>query len=135
MEQDDPDAPNNNRKRKLTSPIWQEFRDCKDKDGIWHSQCIHCKKLLKKYKDGATSPLIRHLKKCTKRPDHLKQQTLMFSSGGAGESSLSGVGAWKYDADKVRTIMSHMLMVHELPFAFVEYDVFNILMKTIAPQY
>ena len=26
-------------------------------------------------------------------------------------------------------------MVHELPFNFVEYDLFNILMRTAAPQY
>ena len=28
-----------------------------------------------------------------------------------------------------------MIMVHELPFAFIEYELFNLLMKTVSPHY
>ena len=28
-----------------------------------------------------------------------------------------------------------MIMVHELPFAFTEYELFNLLMKTASPDY
>ncbi|GJU66984.1 hypothetical protein Tco_1253243 [Tanacetum coccineum] len=36
---------------------------------------------------------------------------------------------WKFDNVRIREIVSHMIMVHELPFNFVEYDLFNLLMK------
>jgi hypothetical protein len=34
-----------------------------------------------------------------------------------------------YDQMKCREIMAKMIIAHELPFAFVEYTYFNILMK------
>ena len=42
---------------------------------------------------------------------------------------------FKYDQSKIREVLSHMIMVHELPFSFVEYEVFNLLMKTATPHY
>ena len=59
----------------------------------------------------------------------------MFPPSGPGESSLSDLRSWKYDQEKARAVLSHMIMVHELPFKFVEYDMFNIFMRTVAPPY
>ena len=42
---------------------------------------------------------------------------------------------FKYVQSKIREVLSHMIMVHELPFSFVEYEVFNFLMKTATPHY
>ena len=42
---------------------------------------------------------------------------------------------FKYDQTKIREVVSHMIMVHELPFVFVEYDLFNLLMRTATPNY
>nr|GMD19267.1 zinc finger BED domain-containing protein RICESLEEPER 2-like [Ipomoea batatas] len=41
----------------------------------------------------------------------------------------------KYDQARIREVISHMIMVHELPFSFVEYDLFNIVMQTASPYY
>ena len=49
--------------------------------------------------------------------------------------SVSCVQTWKYDQAKIREVVSHMIMVHELPFAFTEYKLFNLLMKTASPHY
>ena len=69
-----------------------------------------------------------------KRQGNLKQQTLITVRVGS-ESSLSGIHCWKFDQKKLRHVLSHMIMVHELPFSFVEYELFNYLMKTTSPQW
>ncbi|KAK9046294.1 hypothetical protein V6N11_052186 [Hibiscus sabdariffa] len=33
---------------------------------------------------------------------------------------------WKFDNARMREVISHMIMVHELPFNFVDYDLFNV---------
>ncbi|GJW02978.1 zinc finger BED domain-containing protein RICESLEEPER 2-like protein [Tanacetum coccineum] len=43
--------------------------------------------------------------------------------------SSSVVQNWKFDNARMRELVSHMIMVHELPFTFVEYDLFNLLIK------
>ncbi|XP_019175760.1 PREDICTED: zinc finger BED domain-containing protein DAYSLEEPER-like [Ipomoea nil] len=35
----------------------------------------------------------------------------------------------------MRAVISHMIMVHELPFSFVEYELFNIVMQSASPYY
>ena len=35
----------------------------------------------------------------------------------------------------MREVFAHMLIVHELPFAFAEYEVFNLLMKLENPNW
>ncbi|KAL4376995.1 hypothetical protein GQ457_02G032940 [Hibiscus cannabinus] len=76
-------------------------------DGTEKVQCNHCKFKLSKNKDGTTTQYKRHLDCCT----------------------------WKYDQAKIREVVSHMIMVHELPFAFTEYELFTLLMKTVNPHY
>nr|GLL16340.1 zinc finger BED domain-containing protein RICESLEEPER 2-like [Ipomoea trifida] len=43
--------------------------------------------------------------------------------------------SWKYDQARMREVISHMIMVHELPFSFVEYELFNIAMQAASPYY
>ncbi|GKA96659.1 zinc finger BED domain-containing protein RICESLEEPER 2-like protein, partial [Tanacetum coccineum] len=42
---------------------------------------------------------------------------------------------WKFDNARMRELVSHMIMVYELPFNFVEYDLFNLLMKEANPTF
>ncbi|XP_057989095.1 uncharacterized protein LOC131172167 [Hevea brasiliensis] len=42
---------------------------------------------------------------------------------------------FKYDHAKIREVLAHMILVHELPFLFTEYEVFNLLMRTVTPYY
>nr|GMD42501.1 zinc finger BED domain-containing protein RICESLEEPER 2-like [Ipomoea batatas] len=51
------------------------------------------------------------------------------------DESVNGVQSWKYDQARIREVISHMIMVHELPFSFVEYDLFNIVMQIASPYY
>ena len=42
---------------------------------------------------------------------------------------------WKFDNARMREVISHMIMVHELPFNFVEYELFNVVMKKSNPGF
>ncbi|XP_039035898.1 zinc finger BED domain-containing protein RICESLEEPER 2-like [Hibiscus syriacus] len=57
-----------------------------------------------------------------------------FRMPGKSDSS-SMVRNWKFDNAKMREVISHMIMVHELPFNFVEYGLFNVVMKEANPGF
>ncbi|WOK95386.1 zinc finger BED domain-containing protein RICESLEEPER 2-like [Canna indica] len=44
-------------------------------------------------------------------------------------SRSADVQNWKYNQVEMRELISHMVLVHELPFDFVEYEMFNMVMK------
>ncbi|WOK95444.1 zinc finger BED domain-containing protein RICESLEEPER 2-like [Canna indica] len=61
--------------------------------------------------------------------------TIIKLSNGTEKSGSASVQTWKYDQAKMREFISHMVLVHELPFAFVEYEIFNMVMKFSNPAY
>ncbi|KAL2939861.1 putative AC transposase [Bienertia sinuspersici] len=73
-------------------------------------------------KSGPTTQYKRHLESCSMHRAH-------------GQQLLGSIENWKYDHGKVRELFAHMVAVHELPFMFAEYEVFNMLMKVVAPQF
>ncbi|KAG8491539.1 hypothetical protein CXB51_014797 [Gossypium anomalum] len=97
--------------KKQTSIVWQELAVVKLANGTEKVQCNHCKIKLAKNKDRTTTQYKRHLDGCA------KHQT------------------WKYDQAKISDVVSHMIMVHELPFAFTEYEIFTLLMKIASSHY
>ena len=124
------------KQRKKTSVVWQEFTVVKVVDGTEKVQCNHCKLKFAKQKDGTTTQYKRHLDSCIKRQLSIKGQGNLYLTPQTPRSeSVSCVQTWKYDQAKIREVVSHMIMVHELPFAFTEYELFNLLMKTASPHY
>ncbi|XP_021769844.1 zinc finger BED domain-containing protein RICESLEEPER 2-like [Chenopodium quinoa] len=63
------------------------------------------------------------------------QQQLGFQISTPQSENNQGLENWKYDHAKIRELMAHMIIVHELPFMFTEYEVFNMLMRAFAPEY
>ncbi|XP_022032825.1 zinc finger BED domain-containing protein RICESLEEPER 1-like [Helianthus annuus] len=51
------------------------------------------------------------------------------------QCSSSIVKNWKFSNVRMREVISHMIMVHELPFNFVEYELFNVMMKEANPEF
>uniref|UniRef100_A0A2C9VVD0 HAT C-terminal dimerisation domain-containing protein n=1 Tax=Manihot esculenta TaxID=3983 RepID=A0A2C9VVD0_MANES len=87
-------------------------------------------------KTGATTHLLRHLNSCLKRKVNLKgQQQHNITTTIAETESVTSVQNFKYDHAKVREVITHMILVHELSFSFVEYEVFNLLMRAATPYY
>ncbi|XP_024984099.1 zinc finger BED domain-containing protein RICESLEEPER 2-like [Cynara cardunculus var. scolymus] len=99
-------------------------------------ECIHCGEKIKKLKDGTTTPLHRHISDCPKlkavntiHPGQLKLKVV------PGKLDSSMVQNLKFDNSRIREVVSHMIMVHELPFNFVEYELFNVVMKEANPGF
>ena len=128
--------PSSSKKRKRTSEVWNEFKIVTLPDKSEKVQCIHCKSLFAFVKDGPTTQYNRHLKICVRRQIKLSGQKELTLKTSLSESEMvAKVQNFKYDQAKIREVLSYMIMVHELPFSFVEYDVFNLLMKTATPHY
>ncbi|XP_065864202.1 zinc finger BED domain-containing protein RICESLEEPER 2-like [Euphorbia lathyris] len=128
--------PFDKKKRKKTSPVWEEFKEVKSPNGTTRYECIHCKTRLAKMKSGATTNFIRHLKGCTLRQIKLKGQKQLCVTTTAGISeSVNTVENLVYDFSKVREAFSHMIVGHEIPFNFAEYELFHYFMKTNTPNW
>ncbi|KAL4632770.1 hypothetical protein ACB092_04G074500 [Castanea dentata] len=122
------------KKRKRTSVIWNDFNEIILLDGTKKVQCIHCLKRLAYNNNGATTQYHRHLKCCLSRILADKKQKLLAVNEGGVESEVA-IANFKYDHANVREKASHMILVHEFPFNMVEHEVFNVFMKTAAPYY
>ncbi|XP_021975093.1 zinc finger BED domain-containing protein RICESLEEPER 3-like [Helianthus annuus] len=51
------------------------------------------------------------------------------------QCSSSVVNNWKFSNARMREVISHMIMVHELSFNFVEYELFNVMMEEANPEF
>ena len=127
-------TPFRKRKRKKTSEVWPHFNEIKLSNGTEMNECKHCREKIKKTKDSSTTPLHRHIEICPNLKVCKKGQlNLNVVPGKSGSPSM--VQNWKFDNARIREVVSHMIMVHELPFNFVEYDLFTILMKEANPAF
>ena len=129
----DEPTPFTKRKRKLTSGVWAHFRVVTLADGIQMGVCNYCGVKIKKLKDGTTTPFHRHLSDCPKMKASDKSQLKLKVLSKSDASSM--VENWKFDNARMREVISHMIMVHELPFNFVEYELFNVVMKESNPGF
>ncbi|KAM4069756.1 hypothetical protein ACB094_12G114000 [Castanea mollissima] len=122
------------KKRKRTSVIWNDFNEIILPDGTKKIQCIHCLKRLAYSNNGATTQYQRHLKGCLSRKLADKKQKQLAINEGGVESEVA-IANFNYDHAKVREKASHVILVHEYPFNMMEHEVFNIFMKTATPYY
>ncbi|XP_050278147.1 zinc finger BED domain-containing protein RICESLEEPER 1-like [Quercus robur] len=121
------------KKRKKTSMIWNDFNEIILPDKTKKVQCIHCLKRLAYSNNGATQ-YHRHLKGCLScKLTDKKQKQLAVNEGGV-ESEVA-IANFKYDHAKVKEKASHMILVHEYPFNTMEHEVFNVFMKIATPYY
>ncbi|KAH6780711.1 hypothetical protein C2S52_011948 [Perilla frutescens var. hirtella] len=131
-------APYQKKKRKKFSSVCHDFKELTLTNGDVKAQCIHCKQQLKMNKSGSTSHLKTHYEICIPRKANQTtkgQQTLTVTNTVSQLESVASVQNFKYDQAKVREVLSHMLIVHELPISFSEYELFNLLMRTVTPHY
>ncbi|KAL2904278.1 Zinc finger BED domain-containing protein RICESLEEPER 2 [Bienertia sinuspersici] len=123
------------RSRRKISKVWDEFSEV-EINSVKKERCKHCKALLKFSGSGTTTQYKRHLSTCPKRKVLIPEQPQLGMHAITPKSeNPSTLRPWKYDQTRIRELMSHMIMVHELPFLFAEYEVFNMLMKEAAPGF
>ncbi|KAE8709720.1 hypothetical protein F3Y22_tig00110328pilonHSYRG00209 [Hibiscus syriacus] len=127
-------TPFTRRKRNKTSGVWEHFRMVKLHDGTDLCECSHCVEKFKKMKYGTTTPLHRHIGNCPNLKVVNRGQLSLKVQPGKLDSSYM-IRNWKFDNAKMREVISHRIMVQELPFNFVEYGLFNVVMKEANPGF
>uniref|UniRef100_A0A7N0SYI5 BED-type domain-containing protein n=1 Tax=Kalanchoe fedtschenkoi TaxID=63787 RepID=A0A7N0SYI5_KALFE len=105
------------RKRKKVSKVWEEFEEYVVNGVVQGMKCKHYKMVFKISKTGTTTQYKRHLDTCTKRVGVLSRQqrlNLQMQTPGTGNISGASLKPWKYNQSRIRELMSHLVMVHEL---------------------
>ncbi|BBH03097.1 transposable element gene [Prunus dulcis] len=122
----DSDPSNNNnavvtqigkRRRKLTSAVWTQFEILPiDENNEQRAKCMKCgQKYLCDSRYG-TGNLKRHIESCVKTDTRDIGQLLLSKSDGAILTRSS-----KFDPMKFRELLVMAIIMHDLPFQFVEY--------------
>ncbi|KAH7658200.1 Tam3-transposase (Ac family) protein [Dioscorea alata] len=134
-------GPNLKRGRKKISKVWDVFEVIEEKEHNFFVKKHKCKYCHRKYtisKSGTTTHLKRHLVECPYYKNvATKQSTINFLPI---ENDFQGMSSYvsypsTFDMMKIRDIITKMVIVHEYPFNMVEHVWFNVLLKTMNPQY
>ncbi|KAD3641184.1 hypothetical protein E3N88_30408 [Mikania micrantha] len=67
------------KKRKKTSVTWEHFREITLDNGTQMHECIHCGEKVKKFKDGTTTPMRRHINQFCPKLQHVKKGQLKLN--------------------------------------------------------
>ncbi|RZC49603.1 hypothetical protein C5167_018029 [Papaver somniferum] len=121
------------RKRKRTSKYWAEFQEVLIK-GKTHGECKHCKRNIGAESKNGTSSLRKHLNSCMAYKGAQQQINQMFLK--ASETQDGSVAAYnfKFNQEVTRDCIARMIILHELPFSFIEYIGFRRVLTSLQPN-
>ncbi|XP_043694376.1 zinc finger BED domain-containing protein RICESLEEPER 2-like [Telopea speciosissima] len=121
-------------KRKRRSTVWEDFEILEGKgfsDGMERVKCIRCGQIYKvDSTTNGTGILRRHILNCPKRKN--KGPTQMTLGVNDGKLMLRDK---KIDQFWVRDKVTMLIVRHELPLIFVEYEEFRELITYLFPDY
>ena len=111
------------------APIWQHFDPVRvKKNGLRRALCKFCNKTVAASSSNGTAGLHKHYL-YPSNPEYesknkVQQQThLEFKKNSNGEGT-SSLQTWKHDESRIKKALINMFVVAELPFKFVEHEVF-----------
>jgi len=123
-------AEHQKRKRKLTSKVWSHFVHLPlGPDKKLKAKCKHCNSVYLADSKYGTGNLKRHLVNCLKTSYRDIGQMLIAQEAGAVT-----LGGGKYDPDKFRELVVAAIIMHDLPFSFVEYAGIRSIFQYLHPQ-
>ncbi|XP_022865255.1 zinc finger BED domain-containing protein RICESLEEPER 2-like [Olea europaea var. sylvestris] len=129
---DDEEMTVENRKRKLTSSVWQHFK-LQRINNVSKAICRQCNKQLGGESKNGTSHLHAHLNRCPFRGQ--KDVKQMFLNQFKEPSGRIAMGAFDFDQEKGRTELANMIILHEYPLSMVEHTGFRKFCNTIQPLF
>lgn len=129
---DDEEMTEENRKRKLTSSVWQHFK-LQRINNVSKAICRQCNKQLGGESKNGTSHLHAHLNRCPLRGQ--KDVKQMFLNQFKEPSGRIAMGAFNFDQEKGRTELANMIILHEYPLSMVEHTGFRKFCNTIQPLF
>lgn len=129
----------NGNKRK--GSIWWSHFD-RMVDDINYAKCKYCDTKIGCAAKNGTTPLANHIKRCKQLPANMdKKQKLMrvetktiVRDDGVFET-ISLPSCWQFDQTTCRKALARMIIVDELPFAFVEHEGFIYFCKCLNPAF
>jgi hypothetical protein len=122
-------------KRKLTSPVWNEFSRIIVR-GVVKAKCMHCSKYLSG--NNGTKHLHDHLKICTLKKikmaenKSLSQASLRFGSSKSGAISVEN---YTFDQETARKELCAMIVQHEYPLSMVDHASFQRFVSSLQPLF
>ncbi|KAL2922448.1 Zinc finger BED domain-containing protein RICESLEEPER 3 [Bienertia sinuspersici] len=135
-----PKVENEGGKRKKTSNAWDNFNVIPTDEN--HAKCVYCGTLISCSARNGTNAMNRHTDRCKKSPFFKdKTQTILdfesrtkINTDGSVET-VNIPKLWRFDHDEIRKALAKMLILDELPFAFVEREGFRQFCKVAIPQF
>ncbi|KAL1567116.1 zinc finger BED domain-containing protein RICESLEEPER 2-like [Salvia divinorum] len=102
--------PKPNLKRKQRSDVWNHYKVELDANGLKTCQCVYCgHKYLRISSKSGTGNMLRHLDNCPRKKTKDVGEILTESKS-------------KFDPEHFRELLCSAIVVHDLPFRFVEYE-------------
>ena len=104
------------KQRRQYSPVWQDFVVVTKKDGSEKAQCKHCKiEYAHDSHNNGTNVMRRHLLKCNLKATTGDVRQMVLNA----EAKLQ---ARKYDHTVFPQMVAKCIILHDLPFSYVEYE-------------
>jgi hypothetical protein len=98
-------------------------------DDMVRAKCKSCGKTYKASGEYGTGNMTRHIKACARKDTPDIGQMLLFGSQG-GISIIS----FKFDPKKFRELIVALIIKHDLPFRYVEYEGVRESMQYLCPN-
>ncbi|PON44410.1 Zinc finger, BED-type [Parasponia andersonii] len=117
------------RKRRLTSKVWKSFAMLPlGPDKKQRARCKLCGVEYFAVSKYGTGNLKRHIDSCIRRNHHDVGQLLISQ-----DSSAISLGGSKFDSEKFHNMVTHAVIMHDLPFNFVEYEGIRLIFSYLDP--
>ncbi|KAK9184483.1 hypothetical protein WN943_024833 [Citrus x changshan-huyou] len=123
-----------------TSRAWDHFTR-RTINGEMKAVCNHCGKGFAGQQSSGTSHLLNHIDRCPKRIQESalapasspSQASKVYKKKDAETSTISAFDSTAFDKALARQKIARMIIMHELPLRFVEYEGFRDLMSFVQP--
>ncbi|KAL2927661.1 Zinc finger BED domain-containing protein RICESLEEPER 3, partial [Bienertia sinuspersici] len=126
--------------KKKTSNAWDNFNVIPTDEN--HAKCVYCGTLISCSARNGTNAMNRHTNRCKKSLFFKdKTQTILYFESRTKintDGSVETVNIpklWRFDHDEIRKALAKMLILDELPFAFVEREGFRQFCKVAIPHF
>ncbi|KAL6560489.1 hypothetical protein OROGR_004048 [Orobanche gracilis] len=94
--------------------------------------CKLCKDRMKYASTGCTTTFNRHVDKCLLAHGRTHQKQLQFQPSTDNPSEVT-LANFQYDHSEMRKVISHYILVNELPFRHAESFMFDVIMRKASP--
>ena len=123
-----------------TSRAWDHFTR-RTINGEMKAVCNHCGKGFAGQQSSGTSHLLNHIDRCPKRIQESapapasspSQASKIYKKKDDETSTISAFDSTAFDKELARQKIARMIIMHELPLRFVEYEGFRDLMSFVQP--